>query len=81
MACAVPLISSNASSLPEVGGEAARYFNPYNVDEMVQVVRAVLQDDDLQEEMRQQGLVQATKFSWQKAAEETWAVYQSLLHS
>jgi glycosyltransferase involved in cell wall biosynthesis len=79
MACGTPVISSNATSLPEVGGDAARYFDPHSVEEMVEAVRAVLAAPDLREEMRRQGLAQAARFSWRRAAEETWALYQRLL--
>jgi glycosyltransferase involved in cell wall biosynthesis len=76
MACGVPVVSSNASSLPEVGGDAARYFPPREVDRTVEVVRTVLADPDLRAEMRRRGLAQSQRFSWQRAAEETWALYQ-----
>lgn len=81
MACGIPVISSDASSLPEVGGRAARYFDPHDEAQMLDVSRTVLADPDLQAEMRQQGLLQAAQFSWQRAARETWAVYQRLISS
>jgi len=76
MACGVPVVSSSSSSLPELGGEAARYFDPYDVAEMAEVIRAVWTDADLRQEMRLKGLVQAARFSWERAAEETLAVYE-----
>jgi glycosyltransferase involved in cell wall biosynthesis len=79
MGCGVPVISSDAFSLPEVGGDAARYFSPHSVDQMIQTTRSVLADAGLRAEMRQMGLAQAARFSWQKAAEETWALYQALM--
>ena len=74
-----PVASSDAFSLPEVGGDAARYFDPHETEQMVDVLHAILADPDLQADMRQRGLAQAARFSWQKAAEETWALYQKLL--
>ena len=79
MACGTPVISSNATSLPEVGGDAARYFDPCQEAQMVEATRSVLADRSLQEEMRQRGLTQAGRFSWQRAAEETWQLYQELI--
>ena len=76
MACGTPVISSNATSLPEVGGDAARYFGPDDVDEMVEMTRPVLLDAGLRAEMRERGLAHAATFSWQRAARETWRVYQ-----
>jgi glycosyltransferase involved in cell wall biosynthesis len=79
MACGTPVISSNATSLPEVGGDAASYFCPGDVDEMVEVTRPVLSDAGLRAEMRARGLAHAATFSWRRAARETWGVYQRLL--
>jgi glycosyltransferase involved in cell wall biosynthesis len=79
MGCGTPVVSSDAFSLPEVGGDAARYFDPRSVEQMIAALRPVLADPDLRAEMRERGLAQAARFSWQKAAEETWALYQALL--
>jgi glycosyltransferase involved in cell wall biosynthesis len=79
MACGTPVVSSNASSLPELGGDAARYFDPYDVEAMAIEIRGVWADSGLRAEMRQRGLAQAARFSWDRAAEETEAVYESLL--
>jgi glycosyltransferase involved in cell wall biosynthesis len=79
MACGTPVIASQASSLPEIGGEAAVYFDPYDVEAMAGAIRAVWTDTEGRIEMRQRGLVQAARFSWERAAAETLAVYQTLL--
>ena len=81
MACGTPMISSHSSSLPESGGEAARYFDPYTVEEMAGAIRAVWTDGELRTEMRAKGLVQAARFSWARAAEETLALYSAVLAS
>jgi glycosyltransferase involved in cell wall biosynthesis len=79
MACGTPVVSSRASSLPELGGDAARYFDPENVDEMAAVIGQVWRDAGLRQEMRQQGLAQADQFSWTRAAQETMEVYERVL--
>ena len=79
MACGVPVVSSRAASLPEIGGEAARYFDPTNVEEMAAVLAQVLRDTDLRAEMRAAGLEQAARFSWERTARETMAVYEKVL--
>jgi glycosyltransferase involved in cell wall biosynthesis len=79
MACGTPVVSSEASSLPEIGGSAACYFDPYDVAAMADVIGEVWGDATLRAEMREQGLVQAAKFSWERAAEETQALYERLL--
>ena len=79
MACGTPVVCSNTSSMPELGGEAACYFDPYNTEDIVAAISAVLADADLRADMRERGLAQAARFSWQKAAKETLAVYERVL--
>jgi glycosyltransferase involved in cell wall biosynthesis len=75
MACGAPVLSSDISSLPEVGGEAARYFHPRDVAAMAHEILTIWRDESLREAMRQQGLDRAAQFSWERAADETLAVY------
>jgi len=79
MACGTPVVSSKASSLPEMGGDAARYFDPYDVEAMAGTIRQVWSDEHVRGEMREKGLSQAARFSWERAAEQTWALYKSIL--
>ena len=79
MACGTPVLCSRAASLPELGGEAATYFNPHDADDIASALRGVWEDDSLREEMSASGLTQSARFSWTKAAEETIAVYEQLL--
>lgn len=75
MACGAPVLCSNSSSLPEVGGDAARYFDPTQPDDMAQAILQFWRDDELQQTMRMAGLARAATFSWDRVAEETLAVY------
>ena len=70
MACGAPVVSSNASSLPEVGGDAVLYFDPRNVDAIAETIRRALSDESLQNDLRARGIAQAKKFSWDQAARE-----------
>jgi glycosyltransferase involved in cell wall biosynthesis len=70
MACGAPVVSSNASSLPEIGGDAVLYFDPRDVDAMVETIRRALSDESLRRDLRARGFAQAKKFSWEKAARE-----------
>ena len=79
MACGAPVVCSNTSSLPEVGGQAARYFDPTDVGAMADTILAVWRDAALRETMRHDGLAQAAKFSWTRAADETMALYEHVL--
>lgn len=79
MACGQVVAASNSSSHPEVGGEAAAYFDPADSQEMAAVITRLLQNRDEYEHRRALGLQQAARFSWDRAAKETEAVYDRLL--
>ena len=78
MACGTPAVCSNTSSLPEVAGNAASLVDPLDVDGLVASLGRVLSDREVRREMRERGLVQAKRFSWERAAQETLAVYQEV---
>ena len=69
MASNVAVVVSNTSSLPEVGGDAALYFNPNSPRDIAKTMFKVLADPCYQEEMRKLGLKQVKKFNWNKHAE------------
>jgi glycosyltransferase involved in cell wall biosynthesis len=79
MACGAPVVCSETSSLPELGGDAVRYFDPTDVEAMVATLTEVLSDEALRGEMRRRGLEQAARFSWERAARETRALYDRLM--
>jgi glycosyltransferase involved in cell wall biosynthesis len=78
MACGVPVIASNASSLPEVVGEAGILVDPIDTDALAAALVALVQDADRRDVLRSAGLAKATNFSWDRAAQETLAVYESV---
>ncbi|MBI2018519.1 glycosyltransferase family 4 protein [Candidatus Daviesbacteria bacterium] len=78
-ACGVPVVCSNGGSLPEVGGDAALFFDPHNLDQCINLLREVLQNMSLREKLIKLGLKQAEKFSWQKVLDDTKAVYMKTL--
>ena len=69
------LYQAGLTCLPEVYGDAAHYFNPLDVDDMVKAINDVLTDEKLRQRLIAAGLVQAKKYSWQRMAEQTLAVY------
>ncbi|MBN1967049.1 MAG: glycosyltransferase family 4 protein [Anaerolineae bacterium] len=79
MACGAPVVSSRESSMPELGADVPRYFNPYDVDNMTEAIGRVLSDDRLRAEMAAAGPERAARFSWERAARETLSVYRSLI--
>ena len=69
MALGCPVISSNAASLPEVGGDAVRYFDPNDPRELANHIISVVNDKGVQEDMRVKGLEQASRFRWNACVE------------
>jgi len=80
MACGCPVLTSQTSCLPEVAGKAAVLVNPYSIKEIVEGIEKLTEDSSLKNKLIKEGLVRAKKFSWEKTAEETIKVYQSVLN-
>ena len=70
----VPSIAARSSSLPEVGGDAALYFEPNDASELESQLRRILRDDALRATLAERGRARAAEFSWSRAAEQTLAV-------
>lgn len=79
MACDCPVITSNAASMPEVGGEAVLYGDPFNIDSIIKQILLLIQNPSLRKEVIQKGREQVKKFTWEKAAQETLRVYEKIL--
>lgn len=77
MACGCPVVSSNGGSLPEVGGDAALYFDPYNIDNMVNKIQNILNSEKLRKDLIHKGKKRVKQFSWKKLAQQTLEVYQN----
>jgi glycosyltransferase involved in cell wall biosynthesis len=75
MACGTPVVTSNISSLPEVGGEAAILIDPERVESIRQ---GILQADKERVTRIKAGLLQAQKFSWEKTAQQVLEVYEQV---
>jgi glycosyltransferase involved in cell wall biosynthesis len=79
MACGCPVITSNASSLPEVVGDAALLADPSDSNGFARHLEQVLVDGDLRRLLCEKGLVRAEQFSWERAARETVRVYERVM--
>jgi glycosyltransferase involved in cell wall biosynthesis len=78
-ACGCPVLLSNRSSLPEVGGDAARYFDPESIPSLVEKLAEVMKNKALAEEMRTKGLDRSKLFSWENTALKTIETYKKVL--
>lgn len=79
MTCGTPLICSDSSSLPEVGGDAVVYCDPYSIEDIKEKIEMVLGDEVLQKQMIEKGLERANMFSWEKSADEHMKVFKETM--
>jgi glycosyltransferase involved in cell wall biosynthesis len=79
MSCGTPVVVSDRASLPEVVGEAGLLVDPDEPQDIARALERVLMDRSLRARMRETGLAQAARFSWQRVAQETLAVYRQVL--
>lgn len=73
-----PVITSNISSLPEAGGDAALYVDPEDIDDIAKKITQLVTDEKLRKELVEKGKAQVKKFSWEKTARETLAVLEQV---
>jgi glycosyltransferase involved in cell wall biosynthesis len=76
MKCGTPVIAGNRTSIPEVVGDAALLFDPFDVNSLVATLKRILNDSDLRAELSAKGLQRASEFSWQTTARLTLAAYE-----
>ena len=79
MSCGAPVLMSKTSSLPEVGGDAALYFDPLSVEEIENAIEKIVFDVELRNSMTKKSMIQSQKFSWERTAELTEEVYAKVL--
>lgn len=77
MACGTPAVLARATSLPEIGGDAAEYFEPGDAGDLARVLGNLLRDKQHRAELHQRGLAHASHFTWEKAALQYAQVYQA----
>ncbi len=79
MSCGCPVICSQTSSLPEVGGEAALYIDPCSSESMVKTISTLLKLSTTEyKKLQKKSLLHAAKFSWEKTARETIDIYEKI---
>jgi len=81
MACGIPVVSSNSTSLPEVVGDAGLLFDPCDINDMIKKIRMVLEDPNFQQELKKKGFERVQNFSWEKAAKQTLETFKEVFKS
>jgi glycosyltransferase involved in cell wall biosynthesis len=79
MLLGTPVVTSRASSLPEIAGDAALYVDPYDTDDISRAIKTIAADDDLCRELSRRGRIQAEQFSVDRYRERVKALYERLL--
>lgn len=78
MCCGVPVASANCSSMPEVGGDAVLYFDPYAEDAIAECMAVLLTDETVREQCRTRGVARAGTYSWTRTAAQTVQVLREV---
>ena len=71
-----PTVTSDVSSLPEVGGDGVVFINPNDINDIGEKLLCLINNPELQEEIIRKGYAQSQKFSWEKTAEKTFDFYK-----
>jgi len=79
MKCGCPVVTTKEGSIPEIAGDSAFYVDAYSVANISEGVRKVFDSEIVRQDLSKKGLVQASKFSWEKTAEETVKVYEACI--
>ena len=78
MACGIPVVAADNSSLPEAAGNAGLLVDALDSEALADALSRALTDSDLRRTMTERGLAQAGRFTWKKAAETLHATYQQI---
>ena len=75
MACGAPIASSRTAAMPEILQDAAIYFDPHDVDDIVATVHRLLSDEGLRFELSERALARSRQFSWSYTAQKTSEIF------
>jgi glycosyltransferase involved in cell wall biosynthesis len=81
MACGIPVVAANDSSLPEVVGDAGLLLEPTDQKQWEDALAELIANDRLRRELRDKGIDRAATFTWERTARETFSVYQQVLNN
>lgn len=81
MSCGCPVLASNITAIPEVCGEAASLFNPYNQNEFLKLLRKITSNGSYRKELSRKGLIRSSQFSWEVAAKKILTICSESISS
>jgi len=79
MKCGIPILSGNLTSLPEVGGDAVQYCDPFNISDIAENMSVLAKNEGLRNEFKEKSIERAKLFSWDNSAQEVWDVLSAYL--
>jgi glycosyltransferase involved in cell wall biosynthesis len=79
MKSGVPVLSSNKTCLPEVAGDAALFFDPFNVNDIAEKLEIISKDELLRETLIKRGYKKSQDYNWDKAAKQTWQTLEKFI--
>ena len=79
MKTGIPIVSSNQTCLPEIAGDAALYFDPFNELDMAEKMEKISTESSLREELIEKGKIKGDSYSWDQAAKKTWETLEKFL--
>jgi glycosyltransferase involved in cell wall biosynthesis len=79
MKSGVPVLSSNKTCLPEVAGDAALFFDPFNVNDIAKKLEIISKDELLRETLIKRGYKKSQDYNWDKAAKQTWQTLEKFI--
>jgi len=81
MACGIPVIASNLTSIPEVVSDCAVLVDPYNIDEISNAIYKVINDHKFRDKLIIKGLIRSSEFNWKKTAKNTLIAYNKIINN
>lgn len=78
MSCGTPVIGSNATSIPEVVGDAGLLLDPKDANQWAETIEKLAGDEEEQRRLSERGLAQAARFTWERCARETWGILTTM---
>jgi glycosyltransferase involved in cell wall biosynthesis len=81
MACGIPVITSNTTSIPEIVGDSALLIDPQNTDDIFEAMIKVFEDDNLKENLVLRGFIRSSELSWKDTAKRTLIAYNKIINT
>lgn len=81
MQSGTPVLAGDKTSLPEIGGDAALYCDPFDIDDIYKNLLRLMNDESLQDDLRVKGLERSKHFSWDKTASQLWESFENMMKS